>query len=93
MKIDVPVELKDVEPHIKVFFDAMLYKLAQNSHKGAWENLKADEAYHKLMAECQELNEALTDLRNTVEIILECADVGNFALILANIAVRDAGKE
>ena len=61
----------------------MLYKLEINSNKGRWQDVNTQEALEKLMEEAIELREALqTD--NTVSILLEAADVANFALIIAS---------
>lgn len=91
MFVHIPDSLKASESEIKAFFDAMIFKLAKNSHKGKWEDLGIDKARTRVVEEFNELNEALAE-GNTIEIILEAADVANFALILANIAIRDAGK-
>lgn len=89
MIIEIPQELRGTERHIKLFIDAMIYKLAKNAHKGKWEDSTGSQAMEQLQQEVSELEEALTDEHNVVSIILECADVANFSLILANIAIRD----
>ena len=61
----------------------MLYKLEINAGKGRWQDINSQESLEKLMEEAIELREALqTD--NTVSILLEAADVANFALIIAS---------
>jgi NTP pyrophosphatase (non-canonical NTP hydrolase) len=62
----------------------MIYKLSLNASKGRWEKLSISETQAKLSLELAELNEAI-EHKNTVEILLEAADVANFALIVANI--------
>jgi NTP pyrophosphatase (non-canonical NTP hydrolase) len=62
----------------------MIYKLSLNASKGRWEKLSVLDMQAKLSLEVTELNEAIEN-RNTVEILLEAADVANFALIIANI--------
>lgn len=89
MIINVPEELKSHEAEIKRFFDAMIFKLAKNAHKGKWEGADFPRIRAHLQNEISELDEAIKS-GNMVEIILEAADVGNFALILADIAIRDA---
>lgn len=92
LKIVVPASLASVEAEIKTFIDAMVFKLAKNAHKGKWETFGLQETIVKLQAERQELEDAIA-AGNCIEIILEAADVANFALIAASIAIRDAAKE
>lgn len=92
LKVHIPPELDGQRPHIQRFFDAMVFKLAKNAHKGTWEKAGFDTARKKLSGEIDELDEAMAN-GNVIEIILEAADVANFALILADIAIRDASKE
>jgi len=68
----------------------MIYKLRKNAHKGKWEGRSLKDEMGKLRAEVVELTDAI-DEGNSVEIILEGADVANFALIIASIAA-DRGK-
>jgi len=67
-------------------FDAMIYKLRKNSHKGRWEHARTAEYMAKLREEVVELSNAVEE-RNTVEIVLEAADVANMALILCAMAI------
>jgi NTP pyrophosphatase (non-canonical NTP hydrolase) len=73
---------------LKLFFDAMMFKLYKNRHKGHWNNkYSLDSAYRALEVELRELHDSLrTD--NLFHLIEECADVANFALILASVAMR-----
>lgn len=89
MQVTVPESLLEYEHDLHRFFDAMLYKLDQNAHKGKW-TYPLGEAMNKLDAEVAELKEALTG-RNMIEIVLEGADVANMALIAANIAIDRGG--
>lgn len=89
MVVAVPASLLAYEHDLHRFFDAMLYKLDKNAHKGKWE-YAVGIAMQKLDGEIVELKEALAG-GNTVEIVLEAADVANFALIAANIAI-DRGE-
>jgi NTP pyrophosphatase (non-canonical NTP hydrolase) len=65
----------------------MVYKLGRNSHKGRWENLNLEDILEKLEAERDELVESVAR-GNMVEILLEAADVANFALIIASMVVE-----
>ena len=61
----------------------MLYKLSINASKGRWKDIDVNSYMDKMEEERNELREALaTD--NTVSILLEAADVANFALIIAS---------
>jgi hypothetical protein len=64
----------------------MTYKLAKNAHKGRWENLDLQDTLAKLSIEFKELEEAI-EQGNTVDIILEAADIANFAMIACSVAL------
>lgn len=77
---------------LKPFTDAMRVKLAMNKHKDrgdGWESVDLSQIFAGLKKEVAELEEALIR-RNTTEILLECADIANFAMIVANVATREA---
>lgn len=89
--IFIPRELDSIRPEILRHFDAMVYKLRKNKHKGSiqeWDLLKA---FDKLEEEVKELRLAI-DEGSPVEIILESADVSNMALILAAIGLKKASQ-
>lgn len=79
--------LAKYEHDIRRFMDAMKYKLAKNAHKGRWEDLDLPTAMNLLYGEYVELQDAITS-GNMVEIMLEAADVANFALMVAAIAME-----
>lgn len=79
--------LEQYEPDIRRFMEAMRYKLKLNAHKGRWETLGIKQALSRLVDEVEELDEAINK-GNMVEIMLEAADVANFALIVAAIAME-----
>lgn len=81
----------DYEREIKQLVDAMRYKLKKNAHKGRWEDLDVANAIRRLREETDELEEAASR-DSTIEIILEAADVANFALIVANLAMKKAAE-
>lgn len=89
MNVHIPEGLKDHEPELKRFFDAMVFKLNKNRHKGKWQSLDLSSVMTKLVEEVEELNTAISE-GNVIEIALEAADVANFALMAADIAIRDA---
>lgn len=96
VKFIIPPELFQNRDDIKRFVDAMLYKLKRNARKGRWgENTNADrlptpipDLLKRLRDEVDELEAAIRE-GNTAEIVFEAADVANFAMILANVALAD----
>lgn len=93
LEIDVPPELVTlgIAPDLKRFFDAMIYKLRENAHKGRWEGVDLAKTLDHIKAEVDELKEAISE-GNVISIVLEGADIANFALIAATIAL-DGKKE
>lgn len=75
------------EHDIRRFVDAMKYKLRKNAHKGRWESYDHDKALVLLEREVDELREALRE-GNMVEIMLEAADVANFAMMIAVMSIE-----
>lgn len=92
ISIRIPPELKGYAPSLKRFFDAMIFKLRRNAHKGKWEAVPLARAMTALRDEADELEEAVRN-GNISEITLEGADCANQALIVTEIAleVRNAG--
>lgn len=87
MEVYVPDALADYERELRGFFDAMLYKLSANAHKGMWENESLSSMYQRLREELDELHESLRNA-NSIHVALEAADVANFALIITSLAVN-----
>lgn len=87
--IAVPPELMNlgVDADLQRFFDAMIYKLRRNAHKGRWEDVPLDKAFTALVREADELKDAVAQ-GSTSEILMEAADVANQALIVANIGLE-----
>lgn len=71
------------------FAEGMLYKLKKNSHKAHWETVSCDYLFDRLKEEVQELADARS---GTVEqIIDECYDVANFAMMIADNLSKGRG--
>jgi NTP pyrophosphatase (non-canonical NTP hydrolase) len=83
--------VSNFERELKQFVDAMRYKLKKNAHKGKWEDLDLPTAIQRLKDEVAELEEA-TSRDSSIEVILEAADVANFAMMVCNIAMKTAVK-
>lgn len=80
-------EVAPYEHDIRRFVDAMLYKLKVHANKGRWDDYNIHEAVGKLQNEVIELQEAVLG-GNTVEVLLEAADVANYGLIVASMKVE-----
>lgn len=91
IEVFLPDEIIAYAPDLRRFFDAMIFKLRKNQHKGQWEEYSAYEVLGLIEAEVKELRTAMTE-GNSMEIVLEAADIGNFALIAANIAIASRGN-
>jgi hypothetical protein len=87
VETSIPPEVMQYAPEIRRFVDAMVYKLGVKAHKGKWENMTIGRAMELLRGEERELTEAI-ERGNMVEIMLEAADVANFALIISAIAME-----
>lgn len=86
--IAVPMELELYRHDIRRFLDAIIYKLKKNAHKGRWEGAKIRDYIRKLKDEVAELEDAIAG-ENHIEIILEAADVANFAMIISSMATEN----
>jgi hypothetical protein len=86
-KSDIASLMAEIEEDLRFFQDAMRYKLEKNAHKGRWERLDIANALLLLKQEVDELEESIAK-GNNVEIIMESADVANFAMICAVIATK-----
>jgi len=85
--ITIPPEVEQYAPDIARFVDAMVYKLGVHAKKGKWEAMPIERALELLRGEEKELTEAVAR-GNMVEVMLEAADVANYALIASAIAME-----
>jgi hypothetical protein len=85
--IALPPEVEAYADDIRRFVDAMVFKLKMHSKKGKWEALSLPECLELLEGEVRELRDAVKG-HNLIEILLEAGDVGNYALIIASIAIE-----
>lgn len=91
--INIPPEVEDCADDIRRFVDAMIYKLKVNAHKGRWETYGQEKAMQLLVKEAKELQQAMAQGGNLIEILMESADVANFAMIIASIATERGNEE
>lgn len=69
------------------FVGEMVKKLDENNHKGAWKDLTFNKLLDMLDDEVSELEDEIYELNpNYDNIIKECADVANFAMMIAERA-------
>jgi NTP pyrophosphatase (non-canonical NTP hydrolase) len=82
-----------LRPELKTFVIQMEEEMRANDHKGkdGWKTYSESHLFAKLLAEIQELYEAMVKARTVREthryiddVISECADVANFAMMLAD---------
>lgn len=71
---------------VELFASDMRRKLRKNSHKKSWKDPDVSVLYlfNRLGEEVLELKEAISNGLPATEIIDECADVGNMAMMIAD---------
>lgn len=82
-----PIEFPDYDKYMKLIGDAQRYKLRINAHKGDLGSCPVPTLMQLLKREVAELQEAI-DRGSEIEVILESADLMNFALGIAISAIR-----
>ena len=85
--VRLPPEVEPYRDDLRRFVDARIYKLKVHAKKGRWENRPMHDMLPLLMGEVYELETAMNG-GNLIEILMEAADVGNYALIIASTAVE-----
>lgn len=88
--IFLPAPLVKNQHQIKRFFDAMVFKLRKNAHKPSFERTDVQHCLARIKWETGELEQAIAE-GNTVDIVLEAADIGNFALLASVAAIERSG--
>ena len=82
-----------VRPEVVLYSLAMEAKLRANDHKGHWASAGGEDLswfVEKLRGEVEELEEALA-IGAPLDVLEEAADVGNFAMMIADIILRKRG--
>ena len=87
--INIQQNFNAIRKEVKVFSLSMERKLSQNDHKMGWQKCEDVELLKKLNIELEELIYALEN-ESTKSIIDECADVANFAMMIADKRSNDA---
>jgi NTP pyrophosphatase (non-canonical NTP hydrolase) len=73
-----------IRPELEWFVQQMEQKLKENDHKQHWQNNHPYKLLDNLYEEAKELEEAIVMNFSAKEIIKECADVANFAMMIAD---------
>jgi NTP pyrophosphatase (non-canonical NTP hydrolase) len=66
------------------FIKAMQQKLDENDHKPGWKDEDPQELLYLLTEEVEELRHAIL-FQGADDIVRECADVANFAMMIADV--------
>jgi len=74
---------------VHAFSIEMLKKLLQNGHKAHWSTVDCDYLFDRLIEELEELKAARSGSVN--DIVSECADVANFAMMIADNVSKGRG--
>ncbi|PEP86132.1 hypothetical protein [Bacillus pseudomycoides] len=81
---------------VKWFAEQMESKLQENDHKGGWKQCGKYWLFERMQEEMTELLQELSlfsnDAENEDRVIKECADIANFAMMIAD-KVREQSKE
>ena len=86
------MDMEDIKRDIKAvnwFKKQMLKKLGENSDKNHWLECSYDYLFKRLEEEMREFQELLLDDKvpyKHKKVILECSDIGNFAMMIADKA-------
>jgi len=75
---------------VQWFGEHMLVKLRENTHKGHWSTLRPQVLLDGLRVEVGELADAVS-IESPEAIVRECADVANFAAMLADVVMGKQG--
>lgn len=74
---------------VKCFGELMEQNLLENESKGGWHDCTYSHLFGRLIEECYELMNAVLHGESAEAVASEAADVGNFAMMIANNSGRD----
>lgn len=92
IEITIPEEMEPFADDLQFFVTMMVKKLNVNRHKGFGEGATYPELWDCLNEEVLELNDAYR-VEGQFDVVLEAADVANFAFLLANKAMAQTKEE
>lgn len=81
----------DPRDEVRWFARKMEETLKENDYKGGWQQCSYEFLIQRLIEELRELE--LTDNNNHDEVIRECTDVANFAMMIADKSRRNNCKD
>ena len=74
---------------VKWFAERMENKLMQNEHKNGWRNMSIEDLYARMLDEVSGLQSEINfPDQDKDAIIKECANVANFALMIADVVQK-----
>lgn len=83
-------EEKKIRSEVRWFANEMEKQLKLNEHKGGWQNSSYGYLIAKINEEIKELElELEAEILNYQRIIKEAADVGNFAMMIADVTKKN----
>lgn len=90
MRVNIPPTLAAYRHHLRDFFDMMVLKLHQNSHKNTPSTADIPRIVDLMRGEIREFEEQFAEDVNNPNSLLELCDSSNFAF-LAFVALREQG--
>jgi len=81
--------LTEIREPVKWFAQQMEQQLKANDHKGGWDNCSMQYLLERLEEETHEL----TACSNEEQVIQECADIANFAMMIADQARKSLAEK
>lgn len=90
--IHLPDEIAHYEGDLRFFFDLMVFKLNLNRHKGFGEGKDPTDLADRADDELTELRDAC-ERGSQADVVMEAADVANFAWLTALCVSRMTKKE
>ena len=75
-----------IRKEVMKFARCMERELRENDYKGGWKHDTMDSLLKRLNQESEEIQTSINRAHNYRLIVHECADVANFAMMIANVA-------
>lgn len=76
--------IKNYWPFVTPFSEVMVKKLEEYDYKNGWVRLSYLELLENLELEVEEMKDALIERANAKSVIEECADIANYAMMIAD---------
>lgn len=83
-----------VREEVADFAISMESKLQENDHKGGWKECELRYLEDRLLQEVNGVYEAIQQGKSAAEVLKECAEVANFAMMIAdNVTIAEKERE